>query len=71
MLTLMTFVLGMQVWESISRKDRLRMSDKDEEIKELKERLEKLEGSNSEESKEEEAKPGCISQILTLLGLIM
>lgn len=67
----MIFVLGMQVWESISRKDRLRMSDKDEEIKELKERLEKLEGSNSEEPKEEEAKPGCIGQILTLLGIIM
>ena len=47
------------------------MSDKDEEIKELKERLEKLEGSNSEEQKKEEAQPGCISKILTLLGLIM
>jgi len=47
------------------------MSNKDEEIKELKERLEKLEESNPKEQKEEEVKPGCLSQILVLLVIVL
>lgn len=47
------------------------MSDKENEIKELKERLEKLEESNPKEQKEEETKPGCLSQILVLLVIVI
>ena len=47
------------------------MSNKDDEIEELKERLEKLEESNPKEQKEEEVKPGCLSQILVLLVIVI
>tara|TARA_A100001015_G_scaffold148324_1_gene164525 strand:- start:238 stop:741 length:504 start_codon:yes stop_codon:yes gene_type:complete len=47
------------------------MNDKEEEIKELKERLKKLEDSNSKELKEEKAQPGCLSQLLVILLIVM